>query len=191
MALKDWFVILLLCTCGCAFADVWPGDDTFYNICVKIAEAVSANDIPFKELRPKCSGWWIFRNCNQYELVERDRLKRYQICDALTNMYNAHNAGYVGTGSIFSTTCQSALLNPAPYQAADWNSWAGNHCGDWYSDTGTGTFKSDPDNAVWYNAIYQANHFTRQNVHFSEATRTHCQNCHDGWNESGGGVSLR
>ena len=180
MALKGWRMILLLCTCSCVFADDWPGGDRYYDICLEIYNAVSANNIPFRYLRRTCS-WWSCR----YELAERERLTRYQLCDKLTNKHNTHNAGYVGTGSIFSTTCQIALANPAPYQAADWNSWAGKHCGDWYSDGGVSS--GDVDNAVWYNAGPN-NQFTRQNVHFS--TRTNCQNCHNGWNESGGGVSL-
>ena len=160
--------LLVAAVCvGLVTGDQWPGSGGFYDICVEIIDDVNGNSIPFREL-------------SSNQLTERERLSRSQLCNRLTNQHNTHNSGFIAA-SVSQAACSNALLSPALYQTADWNQWAGKHCGTWYSSDGS-TF---PDHANWNNAGIQSG-FHHQDVNFFGRS---CQTCHDGWNESGGGVS--
>ena len=190
--LSSLCTILVTALCvGLVAGDQYPGQFTFYDICAEIIDDVSGNSIHFRRLQNTCKfkprpqprltiPRLASRGC--YRLVERERLSRFQLCDRLVTQHNDHNSGFIGASVSLTACTANALLNPLPYQAADWNQWAGKHCGTWYSSDGD-VF---PDNAIWNNAGIQGG-FHHQEVNFLGRT---CVNCHDGWNESGGGVSL-
>ena len=188
--LNSLCTILFAALCvGLVAGDVWPGSGGFYDICVEIINDVNGNSIPFREfqnicklkspnsnrLGPRLSA----RGCSR--LTERERLSRFQLCNRLVTQHNTHNSGFIGASVSLGACTTNALLNPLLYQAADWNQWAGKHCGTWYSSGGD-VF---PDNANWNNAGIQSG-FHHQDVNFLGRT---CSSCHDGWNESGGTVS--
>ena len=113
------------------------------------------------------------------------------MCQILVARHNTRAASFIGGITISELECQSALLAPQVYLPADWNRWAGRHCGTWkqLDDNGVIT-QTFIDNALWHPAIttYNSNfnqYFYKQNVVFDRPGTC----CDDGWNESGGSVS--
>ena len=166
-------------------ADIFPGDDRYHDICVEIFNNVNNNAIDFKHLIISCSG------CTPL-LQTREIQTRAEMCDKLTTQHNNHAASFLNGITITSLECQAALSNPDMYKAAEWNKWSGRHCGSWKNvDATTGAVtQTFTDNALWFMATEYYNTtlmetFYRQDVDFE--TRG-C--CNDGWNESGGTVSL-
>ena len=179
-------VVVFLSTLSLTQADIWPGDDGFYDICVEIIDDVNGNSIPFRELVRSCTGWWSWRRCNYLQV--RETLTRATLCNRLTAQHNTKNAPYIGRASVTSLECQSALLGPAIYGIPEWNNWSGRHCGTWRSTDSSGTVtQTFTDNAFWNTAVPSDSiPFVRQSVTFLTRAGTCCDN---GWNESGGTVS--
>ena len=159
--LSSLCTILVTALCvGLVAGDQYPGQFKFYDICLEIINDVIANNIRFRELQNS-------------QLVQREQLSRYELCDRLVTQHNTHNSGFIGASVSLTDCSTNALLNPLPYQAADWNQWAGKHCGTWFNSDGN-VFT---DNANWNNAIL-LNGFHHQEVNFFGRN---CVNCHDGW----------
>ena len=172
---------LFLSTLGPARADRWPGWTRFDDICREIIDDVVGNSIPFRELVNNYGNCWWW-TCESY-LQVHETLSRSILCDRLTQLHNSVNSAYLGGASVYSYECQNALNAPALYGLSDWNNWSGRHCGTWRNTDGTGVFL---DNAIWYAANPSSGYgYNRQSVTF--LTRNCCNN---GWNESGGTVSI-
>ena len=168
---------LLLLTVSTSLADVFPLGSGYGDICQEIINGVTINSIEFKQRDPPCPQL----NCPPAETISRATL-----CQRLTVVHNTYAAPYIGY-TVSWWECMAALASPQPYVAADWNKWAGKHCGKWRQIDMSGTFV---DNAVWHPATVTNNPstgetFYRQNVLFDRPGVC----CDDGWNESGGSVS--
>ena len=170
-------IAVLLCVLSTSWADYWPGDAEFQNICRTIIDEVSSNCIRRRGLG---SG-------GQIEVHET--LTRQQLCDRLVLQHETHNAAYLWHSSVTTDECLDVLSGePEFYTPEKWNNWRGRHCGSWQSTDGAGGANvgmAERDDALWNYAQLSYGIYYRQTVDFTR--RDPC--CEDGWNESGGTVS--
>ena len=168
----------LLLLARVSLADILPSQCRYRQICEEIVSGVDNDLIHFRQADPPCSQ----PNC---PLAEPPR-SRQHVCQRLISKHNLRAASFIGGTIIYTWDCLAALSSPQPYGPADWNKWAGKHCGTWRSDDGS-VFT---DNALWrapatYSTPWDTFHLQR--VVFERPGTC----CDDGWNESGGSVRDR
>lgn len=166
-------------------ADMYPGPNRYHDICVEIFNNVNNDNIPFKHLYPPCSG------CRPI-LQTRAVYTKRKICEELTIQHNSNVASYLGGVTITIAECEAAFTSPDPYGPAEWNKWAGKHCGTWKNvNSNTGAVSQVfIDNALWHPATTTYDPVRMETFHKQEVDFQSRQCCNDGWNESGGSVSL-
>ena len=181
MGLCTTFMVVALLLMTTTRADVWPGQAGYDAICQEIIDDTEANIIPFRRLVRSCSGWWGWRCRNKLET--RETLSRLRLCNRLVQQHNTYNSAFLSGANVSSFQCLTAFSSPALYGVAQWNNWAGRHCGTWTNTAGSGAFD---DEAYWNTAVPSPNiGYHRQAVTFDRPGTC----CDSGWNESGGSVS--
>ena len=166
---------LLITVISVSKADDYPGDAGFQAICQEIIDDVTADSIPFRRLG--AGG----------VLIIHETPTKYALCQRLTTRHNSKNAAYLGGSMVNIPECVGAFAAPVTYGLAEWNNWAGLHCGAWRNvDEYCVVTQTFTDHARWNNAVTTTSGFYRQEVNFLSRTDPCCLN---GWNEAGGTVS--